>query len=781
MILRLKPPILDRYIIREILSPTLIGLLVFTFILLMDTMLRIAEFWIERNVPLASILRILSYNLPWILALTLPMAILLGILVGFGRLSADSEVVAMTSSGVSMYRLLIPVLSYTFLGFLLTCYLMTTILPEANQALRNEMFKTLSSHTVSGNVKPRVFNENFSGFVIYIKDNPTGENTWKDLFISHLPPSGDPIIVLADKGYINYDPVRKKVWLELINGTVQPIPENDPEISKYTTTGVHELLLYDDSKNVKFEGLAKGEREKTIPELLETRREYQEQGKPTNSLEVEIHKKFSIPFACIVFGIIGLPLGITTRRSNKSIGFLISIIIIFIYRFFLIHGETFADAGLLSPFIGMWMANFILGGAGIYILIKKARNRPFYVAKIYPYVKTFFLYCYQKVSSTRIEINTGRLRIKVLHILDRYLISCFFRSFLLVLFALVAIYIFAEFTEILDDIQDNKLPLSISLKYFLFQIPQIIWWIVPPATMMTTLITFGLLTKSSEITAMKASGISLYRISLPILATAAFICVIIFFMQDRILPTSNKKASEIRDVIKNGPSKTYSSLNRQWLLGEGNRFYHFLNYDERNGVLQRIYVYDVSDDNQLDKIIVAKDAEWVETFIGKDGHDKNRWRFHQGWVKAFEGKEIVKFKKFSESDFILAEDPHFFAKENKTPDLMSYRELNEYIADLERSGLDTTEASVISGVKLSWPVITLVLTLIGIPFSFKMGKQGALYGICISFIGCIIFWTVMCIFRALGNTGVLSPFLAAWAPNILFALLGIYLLLTVRT
>jgi LPS export ABC transporter permease LptF/LPS export ABC transporter permease LptG len=777
----LLPSILDRYIIREILSPTLIGLLVFTFILLMDTILRIAEFWIERGVPLISILRILFYNLPWILALTLPMAILLGILIAFGRMSADSEVIAMTSGGISVYRLYVPVFLYTLVGFLLTCFLMVTILPAANQALRNEMFKTLSANTVSGNVKPRIFNENFPGFVIYIKDQRGGENIWKDLFISHTPPNSDPIIVLADEGYIAYDETHRKVWLELLNGTVQSISSADPETSKYTLTELHELLVYDNSKDMKFEGLAKGEREKTIPELLDTIEEHKEQGKPYASLQVEIHKKFSIPFACIVFGIIGLPLGITARRANKSIGFLISIVIIFIYRFFLIHGETFADAGELSPFLGMWMANFILGVIGIYFLIKKARNRPFYVSKLYPYVQKAFVAVYKALSSRRIELNGWRIKIRVMYIIDRYLISNFLRFFLLVLVCLVAIYIFAEFSEILDDIQDHNLPLSISLEYFFFHLPQIMWWIIPPATLMTTLITFGLLTKNSEVTAMKASGISLYRIAVPILTTAAVICVGVFLMQDRILPTSNKRAMEIRDVIKKGPSKTYHSINNQWLLGEGSRFYNFLTYDEPNGTLQRIHLYDVSENNKLERIIVAKDAKWQETITGKDGLPKNRWQFSEGWEKKFKGKDIEKFRYFDSADFLLPENHGFFARENRTPQLMTYMELKKYISVLKKSGLDTTEASVMSGIKLSWPVITLILTLIGIPFSFKMGKQGALYGICISFIGCIIYWGVMCTFRALGNTGILSPFLAAWAPNILFGLAGIYLLLTVRS
>jgi len=288
-------------------------------------------------------------------------------------------------------------------------------------------------------------------------------------------------------------------------------------------------------------------------------------------------------------------------------------------------------------------------------------------------------------------------------------------------------------------------------------------------------------TKNSEITAMKASGISLYRIAVPILGVAALICVGVFLMQDRILPTSNKKAMEIKDVIKKGPSKTYQSINHQWLLGRGNRFYHFLSYDEPERTIQRIYLYDVSDENRMERIIVAKNATWRETFTGKDGQRKNRWRFYEGWDKKFRDMEVEKFRTFDEADFILPEDYDFFARENKTPQLMSYAELNKYIDELKKSGLDTTQASVISGTKLSWPVITLILTLIGIPFSFKMGKQGALYGVCISFIGCIIFWGVMSTFRALGNTGVLSPFLAAWAPNILFCLVGVYFLLNVRS
>jgi LPS export ABC transporter permease LptF/LPS export ABC transporter permease LptG len=787
----LRPSILDRYLVREIVPPTALGLLVFTFILLLQQVTILTGALIARSAPPATIARVFLNLLPSILSLTIPMAFLLGVLLAFGRLASDSEIVALRASGVSPARLLRPVLALAAFTGLLTFYVMAVALPAANQAYRQIMF-SLVINKARTSVKPRVFTADLlpsQTMVLFVSDIPAETGEWKDVFVHDTRDPKNPRVILAREGRLVVDEKDKTLELHLERGVLHSFAPPNPESYDQQRFRTLDLPLPFDEL-VPPVALSKGERELTLGELTARIRSLEAEGKGERaaSLRVERHKKFAIPTACFVFGLLGLGLSLGSRKEARSAAFALSIAVFFVYYVFIRLGEHAADTGLVSPFLGMWTANLLLGGVAAALLVLNHREAAFdpldpsHYAGWLPRLRRA-----PRPAAARgparpargapaVRVLVPRPRLRFPGILDRYVAKQYAGHLLLVAVGFWSLFVLGEFIDLFDDIQQNKVRGNVVFHYYAFHGPAILYLVAPFAVLLATLTTFGILSRRNEITAMKAGGVSLYRATLPVVVLGLVVSLGLFVAGEFLLPQTNLVADQDFNVIKGRPPKSSSYLGRRWMLGSDRRLY---NYEyalpgprPESLTLFGLSVYDIDTRrwDLLDRLFAAR-AEWRQ--------DQGTYDLQRGWRRTF--GDHPRFSAFTEARNRWLEPPSYFRQEERGPDTFGFGELRDHIAKLEALGLDVIRLRVQLHKKPAFPLVGLVMTLIGVPFAFTMGRRGALYGIGVSVVIGIVYWACLGIFEALGNNALLPPLLAAWAPNLLFGAGGVYLMLTLET
>jgi len=775
----------DRYLIKELIPPFFLGLLITTFVFLMNEILLLSEIFITKGVPFETTLNILIYLIPSIIAFTLPMSVLMGVLGGLSRLSSDSEIMAFKTLGISYKRLLRPIFIFSLVGWLLTSFLTLYLAPRANY----KWVQTLSQSVLAKvqlEINPREFNESIPNIIIFIQDISPDKN-WQNIFLYLSRNRKEPKVILARKGRLNFYPKKKRAIMELSEGTVHSYPEDDPE--KYSITTFKKL---DEEINVEslFPSLYKKKRvrEKDIKELIQDlsllRRDLKV--KPDNeenkliiqqtkrnyiSHWVEIHKKFALSFACLVFAFLGLPLGAYTRKGGRTSGFTISLAIILIYYVLITAGEKMAMEGQISAWVGMWGPNIILAGVGLYLFTKALQEKALF--SWLSFLKNLRMKNPFSFPQKKAAGKGPRLSLRFPNILDRYLLRKYLLIFTLVFLTLLLILIIITFFERIDNVYEHNKPIWMLLEFIRYNIPGFIHYILPVAALTATLLSLGLLTKSNEITAMKACGLSLYRIIIPVILMGIVASFCSFYLQERVLPYANKRAEEVWNKINDVPPRSYGYLDRRWVLNqEKNRIYNYNYFDPERSVFSQLSIYDIDLSSWFLKRRIYSEKGVLED---------HQLDLINCWLREFKQGFPLKYKKSSELKLSPVEEKSYFLKEWKEPDQMSYQELRRYTRDVEKMGFATAKFKVALNYKLSFPLASLIMTLLGIPFAFSMGKKGALVGIGLSLAIAAVYWGAIGLFKSLGDVSYLNAFLAAWSPDLIFSLIAIYLIFTLRT
>ncbi|HEY5618179.1 MAG TPA: LPS export ABC transporter permease LptF [Vicinamibacterales bacterium] len=753
--------IVDRYVIREVLWPLVIGLLVFTFMLIIPFLIEYAESFISKGVPIPVVLRVMATLLPATLSLTIPMSLLLGLLVAFGRLSADREFVALQACGVSLLRLMRPVALLSVLAWIATSYILLVGVPDANQRFREITFGVVAERA-EGEVRPRVFFEDFPDVVLYVREVSPSGGGWTDVFMVDNRSASTPAAFLARRGRVVIDRQQRTVEMVFEDGARHTAESG----GKYEVFRFERLLLSLNPETVfPRSGPPLGAREMTIPQLEERAAELERQGIYPHSELFEIQKKFSIPFACLVFGLIGLALGASNRRDGKLSSFVIGIGVIFIYYVVLWFGQSLVRGHIIPPWLGAWAPNIVLGTVGGLLFLWRDRgfDRPLRL----PTLPRFG------------SIVIPPLRLPMVGTLDRYVATLYARIAALSAAAMAGVFYISTFLDLSDKVFRGQATWDMLWSYFWFVTPQYIYYILPLSVLLAALVTVGLLTKNSELVVMKACGISLYRVALPMLAGAAMAGGILWFLDESVLGPSNRRAEAIRHVIRGGSPETFDVLYRQWVTGSGGEIYHYDYYDPRTQRLSGLSVYEFGDGMQ---VLTRRTYAELATYAANRGQNGNdAWTLERGWTRDLtpEG-ETRAYTPFAELDARL-EPAAYFDTQQPDERFMSYSQLRDYTAGLRASGFDVSAQLVALERKLSFPFVTIVMTLLAVPFAVTTGRRGAMYGIGVGIVLAISYWVAISVFAALGTGGVLTPLLAAWAPNLLFGAGAGYLLLTVRT
>jgi lipopolysaccharide export system permease protein len=362
------------YVLKEISQIFVIGLLVFMIILLMDKIFRLIELIVTKGASLFYILRLLMYITPSFLVFTVPMALLLGTLLGFGRLSSDNEITAFKASGVSLYQLFRPVFLFSVAASLFTTLLVFYGLPWGNRGFMATLY-AIAQTKADVEIQERVFNDDFEGLVVYVDKVPIEGQKMEGVLIYDEREKGQFNTIFAKEGFLFNDPMSRDLVLRLVKGEIHRTEQNKGTYQRIQFE-TYDLRL-ELAKAFEAMGNKLKEHEMSIDELKAKITETKQKGKDPVPLQVELHKRYSLPFACIVFGLIGVPLGIQPRRSGRSHGFIFSILIFLGYYISLSAGDMLAMRRAMPPYLAGWTPTLLFGALGAYLLFKAANDSPF--------------------------------------------------------------------------------------------------------------------------------------------------------------------------------------------------------------------------------------------------------------------------------------------------------------------------------------------------------------------------------------------------------------------
>jgi LPS export ABC transporter permease LptG/LPS export ABC transporter permease LptF len=763
--------LLDRYIFKEILFPTLIALAALTFVAFSREIGRLLEVMVRQSATLSEIWAVSVAILPNVLTFTIPMAVLVGILTGFGRMSSDSEAIAFRAVGVSMIRLLAPVMALGFIAWAANIALTVWIAPQTAAHLRDLRYQILVKQ-VSLEVKPRIFNEKLTNRVLYVQDVAQEGLTWNGIMLADLTKPDEPLVTFARSGSLVRDDTAQAFILTLRDGSAQivsPLSGNRYSFDRQTFES-HTISI------PMPEAPAKPDTPLTPEIPTRTIWEQMQAGTATYEARVEFHRRLALPFACLVFTLAGLPLGVSTTRGSKSMGLVLSLILMLVYYLAFIGGTRIAVNAQFSPFWGAWLPNLFFALLGAILLARSDREYENQFLSALAAAMTWISEKLSGVRGTRKRLSRWAYSLthhpKFFRLLDIYVLRGFWFFFMLVLVVFVALFILVTLFELLPDIVKNGVDTSIVVSYFVYLLPQILYYVIPLTVLLAILITLGTLTKTNEILAVKAGAVSLYRMAMPLLIMGLVLSAAIYFLQDFVLPYANQRQDEYRNVIKDRAPQTYRDPQRKWLAGSDDRIYHYNYFDPNQNLFGDLSVFSFKPDT-------FELTEWV--FAARAAWQGSGWVFTDGWIRRPKRDGGVDYQQFERMEIANLDVPDYFKKEVRTAAQMTYLELKRYVTDLQQSGFDVSNLLVEMNRKLSFPLVSFIMALIGIPFSFKTGRKGAFYGIGLCVAVGIFYWSTFELFDKLGGINRLSPLIAAWFPNLIFGFSGVWLMLRVKT
>jgi LPS export ABC transporter permease LptF/LPS export ABC transporter permease LptG len=761
--------LLSRAVLREIGPPFLLGFAAYTFILLVRTIFMMTEFFVRRSASLGEVAWLVLLSIPWIVVLTLPMAFLLGVLIGVGRLSSDSELVALRACGVGPRAIYRPALGAAAVLSIAVFLFYNLVLPRANEALTRSMAR-LAATSVVNLVAPRTFREPRPGVTLFFDRVGRDGRSFEGVFLKlgEDDEKTDRVIV-ARRGALSLEGGR--LWLDLHSSVVHEVDLANPSRYRTNRNEFQRILFSEDIEMTVQERItyAKGLRAQSLPELVATARQMKGVSPERRRLAlVEIHKKFSIPFACFAFAVVGIPLAETSRRGGKGSGFALSLAILVLYYVLISNGETWAQEGRMPAAIAMWLPNIVLVAIGALAARRTGRERGRW--------RLPFLRRRRRVvpaaDASRSAWVSGFLRFPAL--LDRYVLSRFLSTLLLVVASVLLLSLIVDYSEQVDEILKNHPATEVVFGYYRAFLLSISMEAAPFAILLATLICLGIFSKNNEDTAFKASGISVRRLGAPIVVAAGLGALLAFGIGEYELPIAKQREIRYKNVIHGHPEdwKLRTPAERNWYYARDGRIWHREESDASRGLLVSPTIFEFDSSFELRRRSAAREAAW-------DGGTKS-WILRQGWTRAFDRGGTVSFGTFLE-ERTAGEPPAAFAAERRTPDEMRFRELQRYVRRLKRTGYPTASLETALQWKLARPLLLPVMAFLALPFAFRIGKRGALAGIGVGLALGMVFLVSTAFFTKLGDVEALPPILAAWSPHVLFTTAASFLLVRLRT
>ena len=787
--------LLSRTIFREIFVSAMLGAVLFVFVLFLERSRPLFEFLVRTSGSPSSVAYLFALVLPPALPFAIPLGVLVGTLVTLSRMSSDGEITAMRAAGVPGRRVVPPILAFGFLAMSIAATASLWLTPwSIRESYRVE--NQMTARQLTADVQPRVFDEQFPNTILYVSDVTAGLTPqWKRILLADVTPPeqrkpgaaehGDsPLITMASDALAVPDVANHRIQLSLRNPSTY---EAGKEATDYQIISSNAGDQWVDAQKPNEVGASRPSVE------MDTRPLYRQAYRDTTidreqrlDDRIELHRRFALPLACILLTLTGVPLGVTTRRAGKSAAIVLTVAIAFLYYMGLISCVSLARQGTLRPEIAVWLPDLIFAAIGVAMIARLENPGDLdLVGGVVAFFRSLGRAPQERAMRVRDRFGprVWVTRFPLLpQVIDTYVLAGFLFYFFVMLTSFVLIYQVFTFFELLSDIIKNHPPMSHVLSYHFFLTPRLIYEFTPLSVLAAVLVAFGILTKHNEVTAFKACGISVYRLAVPVLLASFLLSGSLFGFDHYWVPQADRRQDALRNEIKGKPPQTYLRPDRKWIYGH-NRVYYYKYFDQATRTMLGVSIYEIDPVRfRLTRHISAERARWEPGL--------HAWVFENGWSRDMDpsapsaNPRVRGFDNFTGQTRTfpeLDETPDYFVHEVIQSQQMNFQQLQAYIAELQRSGFDTVALQVQLQKKFSVPLFALIMALVSIPFAFLSGNRGAMAGVGISFIIAIAYESIQQVFEQVGNLSQLPADVAAWIPDVIFALFGLYFLTRIRT
>jgi LPS export ABC transporter permease LptF/LPS export ABC transporter permease LptG len=773
--------LLSRTLFLEILASAALGCILFTLVLFLDLTRPLFAFLVRDSGSPRRVAELFALVLPQALPYSIPLGVLVATLITLSRMSSDGEITAMRAAGVSGRRVAPPILAFGFLMMLVAAAASLWLTPWSIRE-RIKIQNQLISGQLTAEVQARVFQEQFPNSILYISDMPSSANTrWHRIFLFDITPSNDrgdsPRLTLATDAIAVPDAAQNRIQLSLSNASTYDVSKDSSEYG-VSSAPAHDIILQakpnDPLPSRPVAEMDTGPLYKLAYSNLADRER-------TLEARIELHQRLALPFACMLLALTGIPLGVGSRRAGKSSAYVLTVALALLYFTGLINAINFGRQGTIPAGLAAWIPNLAFAVLGFSLLTRlEAPGDRDYIGRLTRLFRSASRRPQESIPRLldRFQPKVWKGRFPLLpQVVDTYLLSSFLFYFVLWLVSFVLMVHVFTFFELLSDVIKNHIPMSKMFTYLFFLSPRLIYQLTPVSVLTAVLVVFGVLTKNNEVTAFKACGVSMYRLTVPILAGGLLLSGGLFAFDHYWVPDADRIQDALRSEIKGRPAQTYLNPNRTWFYGLEDRIYNYKYFDQKAKVMLGVNVFEIDPGTfRLKKHIAAERASWVPAV--------NAWIFQNGWSRDLKGYEEAAVFDFAGGVKVfpeLKETPDYFVKEALQSSQMNFLELRSYIDELRQSGFDTIQLQVQLYKKFSVPLFAFILALVSAPFAFLAGNRGGMAGIGMSFAIFVTYVSVDQFFEQLGNLSELPPQLAAWSPDVVFSLVGLYFLVRMRT
>jgi len=784
-------PVLDRYIARELVSPFAFSCALLTFFLVIDRIYHLTDLVITKGVPFYLVLQLLVIMLPSFLAHTLPMALLVSVLLAGGRMASDLEIVACKAAGVSALRLFRPVLATALLITAVTAGLTLIVNPAANGEFQRQLFRIVQARAASG-LQERIFNSTFGDITIYVEDVSTSQVALRGLLVSDERDPALSRIITSREGRLLTDEANRRITLRMINGAVNEadiLPVDVPKSAtadapaptggaagasryRYTRFDIYDMSLSVDSPLKGAPRVEKPEKDLSLGDLGAKIEEYKNDPHSRAPFEIERHKRYALPVAALVFALVAFPLAIRSHRGGRSIALVGSLAILITYYLMMTSLEGAALRTRIPAAVAIWTANAVFGVVGLGLLVATAREWRWPAMPALWRVVAALRRAVPERPAWRPRQHQAAGPRDSTHIIDRYLVREYLAFMGIGLAVASALFVVIDLVKTLDKYLRVKPPLWYILEHFAYRLPAALHDGLPIVMLVATIFLFLTLSRYHELTALKAAGVSLYRVAAPVLGVGLLVAIGAGLFQELALPVLNERGDEVDRVkIRGQAPRHLQSRQRLWVRSADTRFYRVELLNPATNDLYGVTILELNREFRLTGRLDARRAHW--TAAG--------WELSEGAYREITDDGKVQTVPFGWTALDLKEELDDFLRIQKPVSSMSFWELRDYIAQLDAAGFQIRKYLVELYSKLSFPLVNLVMVLVAIPFALQSPRGGRLFGVGLAIMIMAGYLVVHYVALAFARADLLPPLIAAWTANVIFMGIGVSLLLRART
>jgi LPS export ABC transporter permease LptG len=765
--------LIPRYIIWAIAPYILLSLLMLTAILFAQQAARLAELVVYADLPFSLLGSIGAALLPGVLTFSIPLATLAGIIIGFSRMGSDSEIVAMRAAGVGSWTMIWPALLIGLMFTGVTTYLHLKEAPEAARDLERIALQGALAKLDSP-VEPRTFST-LPRYVIYVRDGDKEQGTWGRVFIFAQSSDQATEVFTARSGRIDSSGDQSELVLTDVLATKFPNSSAESSTQNATTTEDQKSYVVERSEQLRF-SINTGRAD--IVQRLNQRdtnadsmdwadlRERVASGSEAEQKEAVrvLNRRAALSLAPFFFSLLAGALGLRIRRGGRSVGVLLTLIVVIIYYLTSLLGESLSRVGTLSPYIGPWLATFFVFALSLLFLLTQR----------VPFISSGSIVSLKSKAAAPVPTprpHRGFSALGFPNLMDATLFRSLAVTFIVCFVALAAIFNIFTLFELWRFIAVNHTGAGLVARYLLFLIPLITVELFPATMLISVLVTYALLARRHEAIAWWASGQSVYRLMLPGFLFALTMAFGSWLVQEYVMPGTNLKQDALRARIRGGEARATTRTGRQWLASTETRRFYSYEFGE-DGRLVEPTVYELDPEAvHLAQVVTGKSGVWI---------DPTHLKITGAETLALNGMEVER-RTDAETVFAGVESPAVFKPTIDKPSQLSARDLRSYLNAAKQRGMDVSALAVALQRKYAGPFGIIIMAFIGMPLAVSFGRKGTVIALCAAVVVGIAYWAVGGGFQQLGNHGMLRPSVAGWSPLLIFAAAGTYFLSRVRT